>query len=472
MRDWPWQALSEIVADEPNALTDGPFGSKLKSEHYTEHGVRVVRLGNLGVGEFKDEDRSFVSVEHAANLDRHRLFEGDLLVAALAEPVGRCCEVPSAILPAVVKADCIRFRPRPDLNRRFIMYWLNSPTGRRNAEQHSHGVGRLRINMAAIRELPVPVPPRDVQDQIVATIETHFSRLDATVASLTRAKANVKRARASVLKAAVEGRLVPTEAALARAEGRDYEPASVLLEQILAERKAAWAASGARGKYKEPVKPETEGLPELPVGWVWATLEQLGEGARPFAYGVLVPGPDVPDGVPFVRVGDIGEGSVADRPEKSIARTVADKFKRTYLQGGELLLSIVGTIGRVGVASAHLKGANVARAVGVLPLVERISSQFVVFAIRSHATQHRLVGAAHEVARKTLNMEDVRATVVPVPPLAEQYRIVAEVDRRFSVLDALNATLDANLARCARLRQSVLKRAFEGRLVPADTAEG
>ncbi len=350
----------------------------------------------------------------------------------------------------------------------YLFYWLMSQ--RTALFRMGKGGTQLNISQTVLRGLSMPLAPLPDQHRIVAAIETHFSRLDAAVASLTRAKANVKRARASVLKAAVEGRLVPTEAALARAEGRPYEPASVLLDRILAERKAAWAASGARGKYQEPVKPETEGLPGLPEGWCRATLEQIGDGARPFAYGVLVPGPDVPDGVPFVRVGDIGEGQVADRPEKSIARAVADKFKRTYLQGGELLLSIVGTIGRVGIASERLKGANVARAVGVLPLGDSVSSQFVVHAIRSPATKHRLAGAAHEVARKTLNMEDVRAASVPLPPLPEQHRIVAEVDRRLSVLDALDTTLDANLARCARLRQAILKRAFEGRLVPAEPA--
>lgn len=326
------------------------------------------------------------------------------------------------------------------------------------------------LSSKTVADLPIPVPPPTEQAELVAAIETHFSRLDAAVASLTRAKANVKRARASVLKAAVEGRLVPAEAEIARAEGREYEPASVLLERILVERRAAWAAwaaGGGRGKYVEPVKPETAGLAGLPEGWCWASLEQLGKGGRPFSYGVLVPGPDVSDGVPFVRVGDIGDGVVAPRPEKSIARSVADQFKRTYLEGGELLMSIVGTIGRVGVAPIGLKGANVARAVAVLPLSELASTPFVMHALRGPDAQARLVGASHEVARKTLNMEDLRAASVALPPIREQHRITTEVDRRLSVFDALDATLDTNLARCARLRQSILKRAFEGRLVPA-----
>ena len=117
-------------------------------------------------------------------------------------------------------------------------------------------------------------------------------KLDAAVAALERVRANLKRYRASVLKAAVEGRLVPTEAELARKEGRDFEPASVLLDRILAERRRRWEESELarmkaagkppkddrwKSKYKEPVTPDSSTLPHLPDGWCWATVEQLGE---------------------------------------------------------------------------------------------------------------------------------------------------------------------------------------------------
>ena len=132
----------------------------------------------------------------------------------------------------------------------------------------------------------IPVPPLPEQHRIVAAIETQFTRLDAAVAALQRVQANLKRYRASVLQAACEGRLVPTEAELARAEGRSYEPADQLLQRILQERRAKWEAEQladmkAKGKvpkddrwkskYREPVKPDTSELPELPEGWVWAS---------------------------------------------------------------------------------------------------------------------------------------------------------------------------------------------------------
>ncbi len=88
-------------------------------------------------------------------------------------------------------------------------------------------------------------------------------------------QANLRRYRAAVLKAACEGRLVPTEAELAQAEGRTYEPAAALLERILAERRAQWQAEHPGKKYKEPAGPDVSALPELPEGWCWATVEQV-----------------------------------------------------------------------------------------------------------------------------------------------------------------------------------------------------
>ncbi len=149
------------------------------------------------------------------------------------------------------------------------------------------------ISLANVKALLLPVPPFAEQHRIVAEIEKQFTRLDAAVSALKRVQAQLKRYRASVLKTACEGKLVPTEAELARSEGRDYEPADQLLARILKERRAKWEADQlakmkAKGKppgddkwkekYKEP-DPRTDlsELSSLPKGWIWVNLEQLSD---------------------------------------------------------------------------------------------------------------------------------------------------------------------------------------------------
>ncbi|MBL9004073.1 MAG: restriction endonuclease subunit S [Myxococcales bacterium] len=340
-----------------------------------------------------------------------------------------------------------------------------------------------KVNQEQLAEVQVPVAPEREQQRIVEALDSYLSRLDSAVASLQKVQTKLKAYRASVLKAAVEGRLVPTEAEIARREGRDYEPASVLLARILKERRRRWEEAELarmkkagkppkddawKTKYQEPEAPDTSKLPLLPEGWCWASVDQLTDGGRRLAYGVLVPGEDLAGGVPFIRVGDLRDGTVDTTELKYIARSVADQFPRTYVMGGEVLISLVGTIGRTAIVPRSLAGANVARAVGMFPSTSMASERWIEIWFRSPSTRAELDGKAHEVARKTLNLEDVRIAAVAIPPRTEQERIVSEVEDLDSVALAQESSVVSNLQRLARLRQSILKWAFEGKLVDQD----
>ena len=155
----------------------------------------------------------------------------------------------------------------------FLTYYLSQAVQRFRYE--GRGTTISGVTKKQLRELPILLSPLPEQHRIVAEIEKQFTRLDASVAALKRVRANLKRYRASVLKAACEGKLVPTEAELARVEGRDYEPADRLLERILAERRARWESQVKRRRsYEEPVALDTSSLPELPEGWVWSSMGQ------------------------------------------------------------------------------------------------------------------------------------------------------------------------------------------------------
>jgi type I restriction enzyme, S subunit len=203
---------------------------------------------------------------------------------------------------------------------------------------------------------------------------------------------------------------------------------------------------------------------ELPKGWCLASLEEIVEANRKIAYGVLQLGQDIGDGVPLVRVKDIAEGRVAVDGLKRIHPDIAAKYPRTMLRGGEVLLTIVGTIGRTAVVPKSLVGANAARAVAVIPVAPDLEARFVEVALRQSSVREKLTSAAHEVARKTLNLEDVRLATIPIAPIGEQQRIVAKLDELFSDLDAGVAALERAQANLKRYRAAVLKAAVEGRL--------
>jgi type I restriction enzyme S subunit len=180
---WPVATLNDLQAGEPRAITDGPFGSNLASRHYTESGPRVVRLQNIGDGRFIDE-RAHISDDHFESLRAHEVLPGDLLVASLGEALPRACLAPPTLGPAIVKADCIRVRLSPDVDPRWVLYSMQRPEVRRWADEHRHGVGRPRLGLKVIRQIPVPLPPVEEQRRIVDLLEDHLSRLDAADAYL------------------------------------------------------------------------------------------------------------------------------------------------------------------------------------------------------------------------------------------------------------------------------------------------
>jgi restriction endonuclease S subunit len=183
---WKLAELNDLQSEEPRAITDGPFGSNLARAHYTASGPRVVRLQNIGDGVFNDA-RAHISQAHFETLRTHEVLSGDLLIASLGEVLPRACLAPLSLGPAIVKADCIRVRLSRDVDPRWVMLSLQRPQVRRWADDHRHGVGRPRLGLKVIRQIPVPLPPLDEQRRIVDILEDHLSRLDAADSSLTSA---------------------------------------------------------------------------------------------------------------------------------------------------------------------------------------------------------------------------------------------------------------------------------------------
>jgi type I restriction enzyme S subunit len=237
-------------------------------ERYLYVTAKNVRYGRLDLSNVTYIDRD----EHESIIERCNPEEGDVLLTKDGVNTG-IAAINHLAEPFSLLSSVALLKPyREILNSKFLMHYLHSPLGSEMITGQMTGTAIKRIILRRIKEAPICIAPLNEQRRIVEVIETQFTRLDAAVTALKRSQANLKRYRAAVLKAACEGRLVPTEAELAQAEGRYYEPAAVLLERILAERRRKWEAENPKKKYQEPVAPDTSALPELPKGWVWSSL--------------------------------------------------------------------------------------------------------------------------------------------------------------------------------------------------------
>ena len=364
-------------------------------------------------------------------------------------------------------------RPIIGLSREFVMYFLIQEDFRRDAQRSMSGTaGQLRVPPGFLNEATIPLPPLPEQRRIVAEIEKQFTRLDASIDALKRVQANLRRYRASVLKSACEGNLVPTEAELARSEGPDYEPADLLLDRILSERRAQWESQEKRrGKYKEPTPPNTTDLPKLPEGWVWASLAQISDLKGGATKGRRYRPGELLTEVPYLRVANVQRGYL-DLSEVKMIKVAQDVADQLELVPGDILFTEGGDRDKLGrgwvwkgeidrcIHQNHVFRARL--------LLSEMHPEFVSWWGNSFGQAFFEQSGKQTTNLASINLSVLSGFPVPTPPLAEQRRIVAEVERRLSVIQQTEAAVEANLTRAERLRQSILKQAFSGKLVPQD----
>jgi type I restriction enzyme S subunit len=305
-----------------------------------------------------------------------------------------------------------------------------------------------------LRNAKIPLPPLSEQRRIVAKIEELFSNLDVGMDDLQAAGQQLERYRLSVLQAAVEGRLT--------ADWRrthDPEPADQLLEQILEERQEDWKKqyrwerydskgkkppSGWKSRYKEPVRLEDlEELRELPNGWKWTSLHHLCRWSN---------GDGLPkkkrDGGPYPVYG--GNGVTGSHSEYMIEDSAI-------------------VVGRVG---AHCGNVHIApseswvtdNAIYSKWKSDLVDERFLLLQLRTKGL-NQLAGGS---GQPYISQKVLKSLPIALPPLAEQKQIVDEAERLLSVADDAAATVEREQTRAERLRQSILKQAFSGRLVRHD----
>ncbi|SFM30054.1 restriction endonuclease subunit S [Nitrosomonas communis] len=421
---WEMRPLGEVVRParprvKPSEKPNLPF---IGMEHVEAHTMRL--LGTVRAGTMKSSAVHFQP--------------GDVLYGRLRPYLNK---VYRPDFEGLCSAEFIVFPKADGVDSRYLQYFLNSSAFVSFASHLNTG-DRPRVDFDQLAPYEFPVASIDQQKHIVAEIEKQFSRLDEAVANLKRVKANLKRYKAAVLKAAVEGRLVETEAELARREGRSFETGEQLLQRILETRRNQWQG---KGKYKEPAAPDTTDLPKLPEGWVWTTLGQLVWSVKD---GPHFSPKYSEEGIPFISGGNIRPEGIDFSSTKFISSELHDEFsKRCKPEYGDLLYTKGGT---TGIARVNTETREFSVWVHVA----------VLKPLNSPHCYRQAQKLTHGVGNQDLGLTRMVWITVPLPSNPEQKRIIAEVDRRLSILRETESQVDANLQRVKHFRQSVLASAF------------
>ena len=430
-------------------------GSRDWSKYYAKSGAIFIRTQDINRNRLSLDDVAYVALPERVEGKRSLVKKGDLLITITGANVGKVAAVDFDPPEAYVSQSVCLVRLKDPEIAKFVQMQLIARKGDKSSlESMAYGLGRPVLNLENIRSAPVLVGTVEQQNEIVAELEKQFSRLDEAVANLQRVKANLKRYKASVLKAAVEGRLVETEATLAHREDRTYETGEQLLHRILEERRAKWVGNG---KYKEPLPLDSNSIGTKPKGWGWAAVEMVCESIVDCPHSTAK---FQPDGYPCVDTTWMTtEGLVVDRARYVDEPTYLDRISRLAPKRGDIVFAREGTIG-----TAVLIPDRMTPCLGQRVMLLRTSKEYLngllVHVLHSEVvkSQYRAQALGSTVAH--VNVGDVKRFAIPVPPLAEQVRILAEVDRHLSIIREVEAEVDANLQRAQGLRQAALARVF------------
>ena len=191
--------------------------------------------------------------------------------------------------------------------------------------------------------------------------------------------------------------------------------------------------------------PLPDELPAIPAGWRYESLGDLVE-ERGVSYGIVQPGTETPNGVPIVRVNNIRNGRIDTTDMLKVEPAIEAKFGRSRLRGGEVLLTLVGTLGEVAIVPESLRDWNVARAVGVIPVRPDPGSLWVSICLRSSFVQHCIRIWATTTVQATFNLGDLAKLPIPLPPTDTREAITSvlgALDDKIELNRQMNATLEA-----------------------------
>jgi type I restriction enzyme S subunit len=452
---WVWSEIGEIAE-----LIRGVSYKKSDASSTPRPGLLpILRANNIGDGKLNFDELIYVPPQEISEKQYVRALDVVIAMSSGSKKlVGKAGQATSDF-DGGFGAFCGLVRTSELLDKRYVGFFFQSEIYRKAISEQSSGVNINNLRRQHIEQMPIPLAPLNEQRRIVEKIEELFTKLDAGVRSLEQARAQLKTYRRSVLKAAVEGEL---SREWREAHRDELEPASELLERILQERRERVAGK----KYKEPASPDTSRLPTLPEGWTWAKSDQLfhyvTSGSRGWAKYYSAEGPT------FLRIGNLDHDSIALdlRNIQHVQPPEGGEGTRSRIATKDILISITAYVGMIAVIPPDFREAYINQHIALARPSHRMNIDYLAWYLVSEPGNKQLTGRQYGATKPGLNLDDIRSVHVPIPPLEEQRFVVEEIERRLSVVDKLEATVEANIKQANGLRQSILKRAFSGELVP------
>jgi|GEM_PF-1035366 len=457
----PLELIAEVINGFP--FPSGGFNNE-------KIGDAVIRIRDVTSGEISTYFKGDAT-------DAPRVGHGDLVIGMDGDFNSRLWLAESALMNQRV---CKVVPDERFYSKRLLAYAI--PGYLKLVNDHTSAVTVKHLSSRTVQDVPLPLPPRAEQDRLASKLDELFSRIDEGERALEQVSKLVERYRQSVLKAAVTGELTRDWRAARKARGEPVESGEALLTRILTARRQVWeqaelekmkakgiqpANDNWKKKYKEPAPPDTTELPELPEGWVWVSIAQIGEsvtGSTPSKSNPSYFG----GSVPFFKPTDLDSGyNVRDFRESLTEDGVA--VARLLPEKAVLVTCIGATIGKTGLARVSCVTNQQINAL----VVDKCSMipEYAYWYLSSPFGQAAIIGSASATTLPILNKSRFESLVVPVPPLNEQVIIIDEIEKSISRGERLVKEMSTSRHYAGAFRQAIFKSAFSGQLVPQDPTD-
>lgn len=445
--------------------------------------IHYLRTTDITSGSIDWNNVPFCDVSND-DLEKFKLYDGDILISR-AGSVGYSILVQNP-KSSVFASYLIRFRPL--INSKYLSYYLNTPQYWDLVKQESAGIAVQNLNASKLSNFTIPIAPINEQEKIVSKIDELFSELDNGIEELETAQKKLEIYRQSLLKSAVEGELSKE---WRETQAEFSETGEQLLARILKERRESWeqeklkefAEKGKnppkdwQDKYPEPVQPDTDNLPQLPEGWVWASLDMLLENIKAGKSFRCEERPPKEDEIGVVKVSAVSWGEYNEMESK----TCLDATKINadyYIKENDFLMSRANTIQLVGacvisrdVNLTNMLSDKILRLDFILDSL--IFKNWILHLMRSKIGREQIEASAtgNQESMKNISQDSIKKISVPLPPTDEVKFLIKELSEKFNTIQDTSNLLSLNFDNLAQQRKNILKDAFTGKLVSQNESD-
>ena len=416
---WSSVPIKYMALERNSLFLDGDW---IESKDISSDGIRYITTGNVGEGAYKEQGAGFISEETFHALGCTEVYEGDVLVSRLNNPIGRACVVPDLGGRVVTSVDNVIFRPDSKFYKKFIVYLFSSEEYFKHTSNLARGATMQRISRGLLGNIRVVTPSLEEQTQIARFLDHETARIDALIEEQQRLIELLKEKRQAVISHAVTKGLDPTV----------------------------------------PMKDSgVEWLGEVPVHWERKRLKNI----SPFiTVGIVVNPSDyvAEEGLPFIYGGEVKEGLIEVDKARKISLKDSLRNRKTMLEAGDIVTMRVGYPGLTAVVPPECEGGNCASVM----LVKRggFDSRWLCAVMNSRLVRQQVEVVQYGAAQKQFNIADAIEFWMFKPPLNEQATIAEFVEEQSSIFDALTAESENSMVLLQERRSALISAAVTGKI--------